>query len=204
MRLALLALALLAAPRAMANVCYVPAHKLHGIERQSWSAGDERLVLCSYYGSGMDSEFFVLSVGRGGTRLILDVPSDMAAKTVASPPKFTFTILTWRSEREPRVPLVRHDVTLSSTGVTMSSFFVLRGRPFSEARFRRYVREFGDESLSLERREALLYLIRDEGASRPKRALELLGNLDADAHLGEELSAVRGELQLARDLPHAP
>lgn len=193
-----LALAFLAAA-ARADICDLPRRDLRGVTQKTWSAGNQRLVICA----ASETQIYVITTGNAGSRLIF-VSDNTDWDYKAEPPNFTFTVFTWRSPEEPRVPLLRFHVFLTSLGAKQRSYFVLRGKPFSEERFQRYLQEFRDAANDEQRQRDLIYTMRDEGISRPRRALQLLRSLDAEGVIARELAGVTADLEFARDLPHAP
>lgn len=179
---------------------------------QSWTRGEDRLVLCSYGakpeqqadGSWQASELFVTLVTDGQRQQFLHAGALETVRYTVDAPRFTFEKLTLAAEDRQwidRVPLLRYDGTIGDAAVRRR--FVLPAETFDEAKLNALIEQFLDADLEDTERERLLYRMRDIAASRPLAGLRLLERLTDsrwnDGAMGDAILEVIAEVELARD-----
>jgi hypothetical protein len=208
------ALSLVLVPALLAKPCVqVGTERRSGTPLRSWTARGQTLSVCGY---GADpkkvsdtrwhaSEFFVAIANKQDSEVLFDCPADTECEYSVENDTFAITYLTVAGDNWSPTPLVRHSVVIGKPKPwKVRSLFVLVGQPFVDTTFRAWMREFEDPATSFDRREVLIYRMRDSAVNRPSRGLPYLRDLKrsqwADGDLGEQLASVIEEVTLADQL----
>jgi hypothetical protein len=152
------------------------------------------------------SEFFVAIANKQDSEVLFDCPADTECEYSVENDIFAITYFTVAGDNWSPTPLVRHSILIGKPKPwKVRSLFVLEGKPFVDTTFRAWMREFEDPASSFDRREQLIYRMRDSAVNQPGRGLRYLRELKrsrwADGHIGEELTSVIDEVVLASRLP---